>query len=341
MYGLEIFWYIVFIASVTCYAMLDGFDLGVGALHLFARKDIERRIFLNAIGPVWDGNEVWLVVVIGGMFAGFPYAYATLFSAFYLPFTILIVALIFRAVSIEFRSKRPMRWWRSMWDMFFFFGSVMIALCVGITLGNLVQGIPLDADHNYVGGNIVTFLHPYAVLVGILTLSMFMMHGSIYLIMKTEGALQERLKTWMTPSIIFFIIAYAVTTMVTLIYQDHMVQKIKEHPYLFVLALANMLLIANIPREIHRGKAGWAFLSSCGNIALLMVLFALGNFPYLIRSSIDPLTNSLTIINSSSSETTLIVLAVIVGIGLPLVFAYGYYVYRIFRGKVEIDHMSY
>lgn len=340
-FGFATFWYIVFVSAVTCYAMLDGFDLGVGSLHLFARKDQERRIFLNAIGPVWDGNEVWLVVVLGGMFAGFPFAYATLLSAFYIPLYFLVFALIFRAVAIEFRSKLPQKWWRSSWDFLFFLASVMIALAVGIALGNLVQGIPLDENHEYVGGIILTFLRPYPLLVGILTLSLFMLHGTIYLIMKTEDELQKKLISWLRPSMIFFIITYAVTTVVTLIYQEHMVVTIRERPYLFFIALANMLMIANIPREVDKHHFGWAFISSCLNIGFLLALFALGSFPNVIRSSVDPLANSITVINAASSVNTLIVLTVIVVIGLPLVFCYGYYIYRLFRGKVKLDHMSY
>lgn len=340
-YGFMVFWYIIIIAAVMCYAMLDGFDLGVGSLQLFVKKDEERRVFLNAIGPVWDGNEVWLVITLGALFAGFPNAYATLLSAFYIPLTILIFALIFRAVAIEFRSKQPSQLWRSTWDVLFCMASIVIALAVGISLGNLVHGIPLNEDHNYVGEAISTFLRPYSILVGILTLALFMMHGTIYLVMKTEGELQEKLKNWVRPTTIFFIISYAVVTMVTLIYQPHMVARIRERPFLFLLALANMLVIANIPREVFRGKYGWAFLSSCLNIGLLMSLFAIGTFPDVIRSSIDPGTNSINIVNASASLKTLKVLAVMVAIGLPLVFAYGFYVYRLFRGKVEMDHMSY
>lgn len=340
-YGFIVFWYIVIIAAIISYAMLDGFDLGVGVLHLFTRHDRERRIFLNAIGPVWDGNEVWLVIVIGAMFAGFPFAYATLFSAFYLPLYFVIFALIFRAVAIEFRSKKESPTWRTIWDILFFLGSLAIALGVGIALGNLVEGVPLDSNHNYIGGLFLTYLRPYPILVGILTLSLFMMHGAIYLVMKTEAELQKKLISWIRPSMIFFIIAYVVTTLVTLIYQDHMVEKFKERPYLFAIALVNVLIIANIPREITKTNYGWAFISSCMNIALLLALFAIGTFPNVIRSSINPSTNSITVISAAATLKTLQILTVIVAIGLPLVFAYGFYVYRVFRGKVELDHMSY
>lgn len=340
-FSLMVFWYIIIIAAIICYAMLDGFDLGVGALHLFAKKDQERRIFLNAIGPVWDGNEVWLVIVIGATFAGFPFAYATLFSSFYIPLILLIFALMFRAVAIEFRSKVHHVAWRSIWDTLFFLGSVGIALGVGILLGNLVQGIPLDENHVYRGSMVWTFLRPYPVLVGVLTLSLFMMHGAIYLVMKTEDQLQQKLIEWVRPTMIFFIIAYAVTTMVTLIYQTHMTERIRERPYLFLIALGNMLLIANIPREINKHHYGWAFISSCFNIAFLLALFALGTFPDIIRSSVNPAVNSIDIMSASASSKTLGILAIIVFIGLPCVFGYGFYIYRLFRGKVKLDHMSY
>lgn len=340
-FGFMVFWYVVIISAVICYAMLDGFDLGVGALHLFAKKDLERRVFLNAIGPVWDGNEVWLVVTIGGLLAGFPYAYSTLLSAFYIPVSILIFALIFRAVAIEFRSKHTNKFWRQSWDVSFFLASCIIAIAVGMCLGNLAQGIPLDENQTYVGHSILTFFRPYPAMVGILTLSLFMMHGTIYLVMKTEGELQEKLKEWVRPAMIFFIISYATTTMVTLIYQTHMTNQIRERPFLFLIALANMLMIANIPRAVFNKNYGWAFVSSCLNIALLLTLFAIGTFPYVIRSSINPEVNSLTIVNAAASLKTLKILAVIVGIGLPLVLAYGFFIYRIFRGKVKLDHMSY
>lgn len=168
-----------------------------------------------------------------------------------------------------------------------------------------------------------------------------MMHGAIYLVMKTEGELQQKIIRWVNPTIIFFIMTYAVTTMVTLIYQTHMDKRIRENPYLFGLVLLNMFAIANIPREIHRQKFGWAFVSSCTNIASLLLLFALGTFPMLVRSSIAPETNSLNVFDSAATSQTLIVLTIIVAIGIPLVIAYGFFIYRTFRGKVKMDHMSY
>jgi cytochrome bd ubiquinol oxidase subunit II len=317
-YSFMIFWYCVIVTVAACYAMLDGFDLGVGILHLFVRRDEERRIFLNAIGPVWDGNEVWLVILIGGLFAGFPFAYATLMSAFYIPLAFLVFALIFRAVAIEFRSKTPMKWWREMWDILFSFASLCIALGIGMALGNLVTGIPLDANHDYLGGLVHTFCRPYPLLVGFLTISLFSMHGAIYLVMKTEGLLQQKLKAWVKGTMIFFIVTYAVTTCVTLVYQTHMTEHLRERPYLFLIVLANILVIANIPRLENKNEYGWAFVYSCLNIALLLTLFALGTFPDVIRSSINPSAHSITVQSAAADLKSLRILAIIVAIGLPL-----------------------
>ncbi len=217
---------------------------------------------LNAIGPVWDGNEVWLVTGGGALFAAFPNVYATVFSGFYLAFVLLLVALIFRAVAIEFRSKQPMRWWRQMWDIGFSAGSILSSLLIGVAMGNIAWGIPID-DRGEFAGTFWSLLHPYALLLGVTTVALFMMHGAIYALMKTEGPLHDKLRGWINHCIIFFIICYAVTTMATLLYVPHMAARVRANPWLFSIALANMLAIANIPREIHRGRDWRAFLSSC------------------------------------------------------------------------------
>ena len=228
-----------------------------------------------------------------------------------------------------------------MWDFFFAAGSLVISFGVGCALGNFVQGIPIDADHVYKGGIMLTFLRPYPVMMGLLTITLFLLHGNLYLVMKTEDELQEKLKRWAKRTLILYLIFYVGSTMVTLIYQQHIVERFRDIPYFFIIALANMLCLANIPRLMTKGDYGWAFFNSMINIALLMALFACGMFPYLLRSSIDP-AYSLTVFNSSASLKTLIVLTVIVGIGLPLVIAYMSWVYRIFQGKVTIDkHHSY
>jgi cytochrome d ubiquinol oxidase subunit II len=324
---------------ITGYAMLDGFDLGVGALHLFSKGDLERRTFLNAIGPVWDGNEVWLVTGGGALFASFPEAYATVFSGFYVPFMALLATLIFRAVAIEFRSKQPMPWWRTMWDVSFAVSSTVSAVLLGVALGNIALGVPLDARHIYAGG-FFNLLNPYALMVGLTTLALFMMHANIYLLLKTEGALHDKVRDWSKNTMAAFIILYIITTMATMLYVPQMTDKIRANPLFFSFAVCNALAIANIPRQIYKGQDGWAFLFSCVNILFLMGLFGLGIFPNIVLSNPTP-ENSLTLYNAASSQDTLRNIALIAVMGVPLVLAYTGCVYWIFRGKVKLDAHSY
>ena len=338
-FDLNTIWFILVGVLFTGYAMLDGFDLGVGALHLFVKKDEERRILLNAIGPVWDGNEVWLVTGGGALFAAFPDVYATVFSGFYLAFYLLLASLIFRAVAIEFRSKQPMRWWRQMWDISFSAGSIFSSLLLGVTLGNLAWGIPID-EHGEFAGTFLGLLMPYPLLVGVTTVALFMMHGAIYGVMKTEGALHDQLRGWAMNAIIFFVICAATTSMATLLYVPHMADRVRANPWLFSIVLVNMLAIANIPREFHHNRDWRAFLSSCLAMITLMLLFGLNLFPNLVYSRPHP-ENSLNIYNAASSPKTLGIMLVIAVIGVPIVIAYTGCIYWIFRGKVKIDRMSY
>ena len=244
-------------------------------------------MLLNSIGPVWDGNEVWLVTGGGALFAAFPNVYATVFSGFYLALMLLLAALIFRAVAIEFRSKQPMRWWRQMWDIGFSAGSLLSSLLIGVALGNIAWGVPIDANGEF-AGTFLGLLKPYPLLVGVTTVALFMMHGAIYGVMKTEGALHDKLRGWAMNCIIFFVICAATLTMATLLYVPHMAARVRENPWLFSIALANMLAIANIPREFHHGRDWRAFLSSCAAMITLMALFALNIFPNLVYSLPNP-----------------------------------------------------
>lgn len=337
---LEFIWFTVFVILLTGYAVLDGFDLGVGMLHLFSKKDEERRVMLNAIGPVWDGNEVWLVTAGGALFAGFPPIYATICSAFYLPVMVLLGGLIFRAVAIEFRSKQSSLLWRWSWDVLFSLGSLIIAFGLGLVMGNLIRGIPLDIEGEFTG-TLGFLFHPYALLMGVLTVALFSMHGGIYILMKTEGELHDKLRTWINPLIIFYIMCNAIATTSTLIYQPHMALAIQDRPVFFLVALINMFAIANIPREIARGKDGWAFISSCVNIICLLALYGIGTYPNVVRAINDPKNLSLTIFNSASSAKTLEILLLIAIIGIPLVVSYTLTIYWVFKGKVKLESTSY
>lgn len=333
-------WFILVGVLFTGYVILDGFDLGVGVLHLLvARKDEERRVFINAIGPVWDGNEVWLVTGGGALFAAFPAVYATVFSGFYLAFMALLCALIFRAVAIEFRSKHPSPRWRAFWDRSFAFGSLGSALLIGIAMGNIAWGVPIDARGEF-AGSFFGLLRPYALLMGVTTVALFAMHGAIYLVLKTDGELQARLRARVNPLIIAFILCYVLLTLATLLYVPHVTEAFRREPWFFALVVPVVLAIANIPREVNRGREFFAFLSSCAAMAGLMAIFGAGSYPYLVYSQPLP-EHSLTAFNAASSHQTLGVMLTIALIGLPVVLAYSVSIYWIFRGKVRLDKMSY
>ncbi len=336
---LNVIWFILVGVLFAGYAILDGFDLGVGMLHLFTKTDEERRLMINSIGPVWDGNEVWLVTGGGALFAAFPDVYATVFSGFYIPLMLLLACLIFRAISIEFRSKENWLWWRNLWDRAFGVSSFLAALLIGVALGNIIWGVPLGADKEF-QGTFLGMLHPYALLVGITTVALFIMHGSIYAVMKTEGPLHEKIRGWIRNTMVFFIISYALLTIVTLLYVPHMTEQIKAHPAWFALPLLSMLAIANIPREIFLKRDSRAFISSCVAIATLLGLTAVGIFPNLVASRPDA-AHSLTIWNAASSQKTLSIMLTIACIGMPVVIAYTISIYWIFRGKVKLDSRSY
>jgi len=232
-----------------------------------------------------------------------------------------------------------MRWWRQMWDIGFSAGSILSSLLIGVAMGNIAWGIPLDERGEF-AGTFWSLLHPYSLLLGVTTLALFTMHGAIYALLKTAGPLHDRLRGWVRNGMIFFIVCYAVTTMATLLYVPHMAARMRAHPWLFSLALANLLAIANIPREIHHGRDGRAFLSSCAALVTLMGLFGLEMFPNLVFSNPDP-THSLTIRNAASSAKTLGIMLWIAITGVPLVISYTVCIYWIFRDKVKLDRMSY
>ncbi|MGO3707119.1 MAG: cytochrome d ubiquinol oxidase subunit II [Mesonia hippocampi] len=333
-------WFLVVGGLFSGYAILDGFDFGAGAWHLFFKKEKSRRIALNAIGPVWDGNEVWLVIGGGALFAGFPIMYATFFSALYTPFMLFLVFIIFRAISIEFRSKEEMRWWRRMWDISYSVSSIMLAFLLGVVLGNVLQGIQIGENFEYQGNGLFEFLNPYAIMTGFTTLFLFMVHGAIYLLLKTEGRLYTKLTLLLKKGMILFMVAFGITTMYTLIYIPHLSDDFQNNPILFIFPLLVFLSIANVPRLASKHNFKMAFLFSAITIALMLSLVAIELYPNLLISTLgDEFT--IDIYNSASSTKSLQILLKIVAIGAPLVLGYTIFIYRTFRGKVNIDEHSY
>jgi cytochrome bd ubiquinol oxidase subunit II len=336
---LNLIWFVLVGVLFTGYAVLDGFDLGVGSLHLFVRKDEHRRMFLNSIGPVWDGNEVWLVTGGGALFAAFPEVYATVFSGFYIPFMLLLVALIFRAVAIEFRSKEPWGWWRAMWDVAFAFGSVLSAFLIGVTMGNVVQGVPIGPDREF-AGTLSGMLDPYSLFLGVMTVILFAMHGAIFLAMKTDGEVQAIVRGWIPRIIGLFIACYVVFNMLTLVYCPNVLEAVRTRPWIIPVVLVGVLVVMNIPREIHKGREFNAFVSSCAGMGTMMLAFGLTYFPNMLYSNPNP-EYSLTIYNASSSQKTLGIMLIIAILGIPLVLAYTASIYYIFRGKTRLTSESY
>ncbi len=337
---LNTIWFALVGVLLTGYVVLDGFDFGVGMLHLFvAKRDEERRVLLNAIGPVWDGNEVWLLTGGGALFAAFPNVYATVFSGFYLALMALLCALIFRAVAIECRSKRDTPRWRACWDVAFAGGSTVAALLLGVAMGNLARGVPIAADGEF-AGSFLGLLNPYSLAMGVTTVVLFALHGALYLVLKTEGELQARVRRWVAPLGAVFGVCFVGVTLATAFGAPRLIAVFERAPWLNAVLAAVVAAILAIPLATKRGKAFVAFLASSTTIAGLMVLFAVGSYPVLVFSNPSPV-HSLTAFNAASSPKTLAVMLVIALIGMPLVIGYTAFIYRIFRGKVKITKASY
>ncbi|ASV31714.1 cytochrome d ubiquinol oxidase subunit II [Maribacter cobaltidurans] len=333
-------WYLVVGLLFSGYAILEGFDYGAGAWHLFFRKDLSRRIAINAIGPLWDANQVWLIIGGGALFAGFPVMYATMLSAMYIPFMLFLMLLVLRSAAIKFRSSEEMLWWRKMWDIVYFVSNTLIGFLLGVVLGNILQGFELHNNFEYKGGIFFTFLNPYALMTGLTTLSIFMTQGAIFLLLKTEGKLHDRLSYLLKKGMVFFIISFAMTSLYTLIFIHGVTDKFKEQPLFFVLPVLAFLAVANVPRLVSKKRYSHALVFSSLIMAFLLMLVAFQLYPVLIPSTIDP-EYSVTIYNAASSQKSLGIMLTIVLIGAPLLAGYFLFLYKTFNGKVKLDDTSY
>jgi cytochrome d ubiquinol oxidase subunit II len=334
--ALQATWFMLVGVLFTGFAILDGFDLGVGFWHLRAKGDDERRSLLNAVGPVWDGNEVWLLTGGGALFAAFPPVYASVFSGFYLALMLVVLMLITRAVSLEFRSKLESPSWRRIWDGAFSVSSTVAALLFGVALGNVLRGILLDAQGNYTG-TFLDLLNPYALLIGVLGLAMLAFHGANFAALKTGGELAARARRWSIGAGIAYAALFVVAAATTLATQPHLLENFGATPVLWAIpALALGAIVAGL-LFAQRGRAGRAFLASAVSIAAQLGLVGAGLFPRLVPALGDPAL-SLTAANSSSSEKTLGVMLVLALVGMPFVLGYTVWAYRAFRGKVDVSH---
>jgi cytochrome bd ubiquinol oxidase subunit II len=331
------FWLIAFL--MTGYAILDGFDFGVGILSLFAKNDKERRVHLNAIGPVWDGNEVWLITGGGALFAAFPVVYATVFSGFYIALMLVLIALIFRAVSFEFRGKVDSGKWRRIWDWMFGFGSLIPAFLFGVAIGNILQGIQINAEGLYTG-TFIQLLNPYSIGVGMLSILLFTMHGAIYMAAKSESRMRDRFRQWASLMWIDVVSIYVILTIWTLLASPFLFENLSGNSALYILPVILSSAFIYLPILLKAEKFKQAFICSSVIITAMMAQTAAGLYPILVPSSVDQQL-SLSIYNSSSSHLTLETMLIIALIGMPIVIGYSLYIHYTFRGKVKIGKDSY
>ncbi len=330
---LNILWFILIAVLYSGFFVLEGIDFGVGMLLPFlGKKDAERRAILNTIGPHWDGNEVWLLTAGGATFAAFPQWYATLFSGFYLPLFLLLMALIVRGAAIEFRSKDDDPRWRSLWDWCIFVGSLLPALLLGVTFSNIVHGVPINEKMQYVGG-FFNLLNPYALLGGLVAVLAFALHGALFISLKADGELVEKARRaasrLFVPTLVLFI-AFAIATY----FATDIGKKLGVDPGPVPVLTGATLLLAGW--FIRQKREGWALtMTSIGIISTIATLFMI-LFPRVMVSSLNPAW-SLTIYTSSSSPYTLRIMTIVAVIFVPIVLAYQAWSYWLFRQRVEND----
>ena len=323
-------WFILVGVLLLGYSILDGFDLGIGTLLPFlAKKDEEKNALMHAIGPFWDGNEVWLLTGAGALFASFPHAYATVFSGFYLALMLVLFALIFRAVSIEFFTHDEKN--RKTWEWCFIIGSFLPSLLFGVALGNVIVGIPLD-NHMEFTGNFFTLLRPFPLVVGLLGLNAILLQGTTYAALKTSGDIRERARNLTNKLWISFIVLFVLSGIMAYIYIPGAFNRVLAW-LAAVTAVAGWFLLKHFAKK---GKDTLSFHMSSLSFAGLWGIVGAVHFPYMVRASND-LSLSLTVRNASSTELTLTVMLIIALIGMPLVLLYTYYIFKTFKGSVKID----
>ncbi|MFG1919209.1 cytochrome d ubiquinol oxidase subunit II [Micromonospora sp. NPDC048898] len=323
-------WFLLVAVLFTGYFILEGFDFGVGMLlPVLGRDDRERRVLINTIGPVWDGNEVWLITAGGAMFAAFPEWYATLFSGFYLPLLLILLALIARGVAFEYRHKRPEVSWKRRWDTAIVLGSVVPAILWGVAFANILRGVPLDADHEYVGG-LLNLLNPYALLGGATTLALFATHGAVFLALKTTGDIRERagaLAVRLGVGAAVLAVAFLTWTL-----------SIRSSTAAVVLAVAAALALLGGLAAARVRREGWAFTGTAVAIGLAVATLFAALFPNVLPSTLDA-AGTLTATNAASTPYTLKIMTWVAVIFTPVVLGYQAWTYWVFRKRIGVANI--
>ena len=334
MSALQVIWFFLVGVLFTGYAILDGFDLGTGYWFLRDKKPQHRTRMLAAIGPVWDGNEVWLLTGGGALFAAFPMVYASVFSGMYLPLILVLMGLIFRAVSIEFFGQHDDARWRAGWGWAFGLGSLLPALLLGVALGNVVVGMELRANGDYVGG-FWGLLNPYSLFAGLYSLTAFVVHGGLYQLVKSDGEMADGIKAHLGLWWKIYLALFLLVGPLTAIFALHMFKNFMLFPMFFFVPAAILGSIVMIWVYLRQGRHGMAFVASAVSIASVILTVGIMSFPVFVHAT-DPAL-SLTAGNSSSGPLTLGVMLIIALIGMPLVLGYTVWVYRTFAGKTTED----
>lgn len=335
---LETIWFILWGVLWAVYFMLDGFDLGAGTLTPFiARNDTEKRLVYNSMGPFWDGNEVWLITAGGVTFAAFPNTYAVMFSALYTPLLLLLFALILRGVALEFRGKEDAGSWRRFWDVCHFIGSFVPALLLGVAFANIFQGIPIDGEGIF-HGNLLTLLNPYGLLGGVLFVLLFVVHGALWLAIKTEEPLSGKAgnmaaRLWSVPLVVAVVFLVA-TWFFTNLYNNYL-----AYPALWVIPLITVAALL-ATRGFIAKQAWWkAWFASCLTIVGATLFGVTGLYPNLLPSSINP-EYSLTIFNSASSPLTLKIMLGVALTFVPIVIVYQVWSHYLFKDKLTDEDLA-
>ncbi|HKT06162.1 MAG TPA: cytochrome d ubiquinol oxidase subunit II [Rugosimonospora sp.] len=321
-------WFVLIAVLWTGYFVLEGFDFGVGILlPLLGRDDRERRVLINTIGPVWDGNEVWVITAGGATFAAFPEWYASLFSGFYLPLLLILLALIGRGVAFEYRGKRDEVTWRRRWDAVLFAGSLVPAALWGVVFANIVHGVPLDARHVLTGGPLA-LLHPYALLGGATTLFLFTLHGAVFLALKTTGHLRERARRVVT--------GLGAVTAVLAVGFLAATGSVRHTPAALALAGLAVLTLAGGLLATRAGRDGWAFAGTAATVLFAVAALFTGLYPDVLPSTLGA-ANSLTVHNAAAGPYTLKIMTWVAVGFTPVVLAYQSWTYWVFRRRVRLD----
>jgi cytochrome bd ubiquinol oxidase subunit II len=329
--NLNTVWFILVAILFTGFFFLEGFDYGVGMwLPFLGKNDDERRGIINAIGPVWDGNEVWMITAGGALFASFPQVYATLFSGFYLALILMLVALIARGVGFEFRGKRDDKRWRSLWDWAIFAGSLLPAFLWGATVANMMRGFAIQQDMNYYGG-LFPLLNPYALLGGLFFVALFLLHGANFLVLKAPEKIAGRARKAAFPAWIAATFLTVVFVAWTFFATDILTKSGLNGLFPAILAAVALLVTGWL---VKAGKTGWAFVTGSLTIVFATIMVFAGLYPRILISSLNP-GWSLTITNAASGQYTLKVMTIVAAIFVPIVLAYQGWTYWVFRKRVE------